>query len=108
MSRLVWVCLAIALAGCQTGGAGNALGLCTAVCRCAEGQLPSQQRACVEQCVSQSDVREAPLACEECVFENDSSCRDLIQVCFDFNGPCNQPGPDPGPGPVPPDDVPSL
>jgi hypothetical protein len=98
MSRLVWVCLAIALAGCEAGGAGNARGLCTAVCRCvAEGALPNQQRECVEECVADIDIAQVAPTCEECVFEHSRSCNDLFEVCI-FGGACSDPDP---PQPVP-------
>jgi hypothetical protein len=104
MSRFVRVCLAIALAGCETGGAGNALGLCSTVCRCLE-QLPSQQRACVDECLAQGVVDEAPAACEACVFEHASSCEDLLTRCED---PCSpQPVPD-DPTPPPPPEPPTF
>jgi hypothetical protein len=101
MRRFVWVCLAIALVGCEAGGGvRNALGLCSTVCRCAAG-LPGQQQACVDECVDEIDTVAIPSACERCVFQNASSCTDLFETCFD-GGPCD---PDPEP-PVPVPDTP--
>jgi hypothetical protein len=102
--RFAWVCLAVALAaGCETGTGGNQLGICSTVCRCAAGGLPSEQDACVEQCLGFPSFFVTPL-CETCVFENASSCVRMEQECFE-NGLCDgrdPPEPDPGPDPAPP------
>ena len=92
--RFVWVWLAVALAGCESGAAGNELGLCSAVCRC-ESQLPGQQQACVDECVQEAELALLSSACERCVFENSSSCEDLMTKCED---PCSPPRPLPEPG----------
>lgn len=102
MRRLAWgpglaIALALAIAGCSTQAEGNETGLCTAVCRCMGG-LPNQQRACVAECVTDSDVSEVSNACVECVFVNSNMCTDLIQECF-LDGPCGQPTPDPAGNP---------
>ncbi len=98
MRRLAWVCIAIAIAfaGCEASGQGNALGLCSAVCHCVAPGLPGQQRACVDECVADGDVGEVSSACEECVFENSSSCDDLLTRC---EQPCSRPMPIPEPMP---------
>ena len=97
--RFAWVCLAVALAaGCETGTGSNALGVCSTVCRCAAGGLPSEQRACVEVCLDDAVFLATP-TCETCVFENASSCTRMVQECF-VGGACD--GPEPDPGPVPP------
>lgn len=90
MRRFAWVGLAIALAGCEPGAAGNELGLCSAVCRCTNG-LPGQQRACVDTCVAEAELEQLSSACVECVFESSASCTDLVSACFD-GGPCSAPG----------------
>ena len=92
MRRFVWVWLAVALAGCEAGGDGNALGLCSAVCRC-EHPLPGQQQACVEACVQGGEADEVSGACEECIFENASACEDLQTKC---DATCSSPRPPPG------------
>src|SRR5689334_16521884 len=95
--RFAWVCLAVALAACQTGAGGNELGLCSAVCRCAVSQLPAEQRACLDQCVRDADTSRVTDACEECVFENSQSCTHMMERCFASGGAC-RPQPEPFPG----------
>lgn len=104
MRRFVWVWLAgaLALAGCDAGGQGNQLGVCSTVCRCAAGALPGQQRTCVTECLGDVDVARVPQACVECVFENADSCTDLTAVCFENNGPCEPEPPQPVPDTPPP------
>ncbi len=93
MRRLSWVCLVVAaLAGCDAGGGGNALGLCSAVCHCVAPGLPGQQQACVDECVAEGGIDDTSAACEECVFENASSCGDLLTRCAQ---PCSRPQPVP-------------
>jgi hypothetical protein len=93
MRRLARVCLALAaLAGCDAGDGGNALGLCSVLCNCIAPGLPGLQQACVDECVAAPIVRNAPAECEECVFENASSCDDLQTRCAQ---PCSQPQPVP-------------
>jgi hypothetical protein len=84
--RLAWLCLALALAGCTTGPAGNQLGLCTTVCRCTIG-LPSQQRACVDECLQESFFASVPNACETCVLESAPACT-RIAGCFASDSVC--------------------
>jgi hypothetical protein len=101
---LPWVCLAAALAaalaGCEAEAGDNTLGVCSAVCRCTAGALPSQQRACMDQCLQVPIL--ASSACEVCVFENANVCTHLIDRCFSAIGDPCLPGPGPDPGPVPP------
>jgi len=96
-----WVCLAAALAaalaGCEAGAGDNTLGLCTAMCRCTAGALPSQQRACLDQCL-QVPVLDSS-ACEACIFENADVCTHLLDRCFASLGDACLPGPDPRPEP---------
>lgn len=88
--------LAVALAGCEAGTGDNTLGVCSTVCRCTAGALPSQQRACLDQCL-QVPVPDSS-ACEACVFENADVCTHLLERCFaSFGDPCLS-----GPGPEPP------
>jgi hypothetical protein len=93
--RFAWVCLAVALAGCETGSGGNDLGVCSTVCRCL-GALPSQERVCVEECLDTAALF-ASRACEACVFENASSCSHMGERCF-ASGLCSDPDPEPPPG----------
>jgi hypothetical protein len=101
MTRIAWVWLAaaLALAGCEAGGEGNALGICSTVCRCLTG-LPGEQEMCVDECVAEEVVADVTSACERCVFQNAGVCTNLFVACFN-GGPCD-PGPQPDPDPVPP------
>jgi hypothetical protein len=93
MRRLAWVVLVLAaLAGCDAGGGGNALGLCSALCHCLAPGLPWQEPECVDECAAGAGVQYAPAACEVCVFENASSCDDLLTRCAQ---PCSRPQPVP-------------
>jgi hypothetical protein len=60
-------------------------------------ELPGQQRACVDECVDELSVVNLSSACEACVFENSSSCEDLLTKCDD---PCSNPRPIPQDGTV--------
>ncbi|HSK04266.1 MAG TPA: hypothetical protein VK932_23595 [Kofleriaceae bacterium] len=96
MRRLSWVVLVLAaLAGCDAAGSGNALGLCSTVCRCLAPGLPGQQQECVDECAAGAGVQNVTAACEECVFENASSCDDLLTRC---EQPCSRPQPLPDTG----------
>ncbi len=91
--RLAWVVLVLAaLAGCDAAGSGNAHGLSSVLCHCLAPGLPGQQQACVDECVVGAGIQNAPAACEECLFENASSCDDLLTRCAQS---CRQPQPVP-------------
>lgn len=51
------------------------------VCRCMAGGLPSQQRECVTECVSDLAAIELPNACVECIYANADSCATLMSTC---------------------------
>jgi hypothetical protein len=91
--------LALGLAGCQQDAEDSAMALCTIVCRC-ESSLPSEQRACVDECVPEAAVEEIPNACLQCIFERSASCSDLGERCFS-NGPCDDPPRPSGDGGIP-------
>ena len=107
--RFAWVCLAamlglgLGLVGCETGSGNNELGICSTLCRCSPG-LPSQQRACVDQCLEIAGSLSTQ-ACETCIFENAKSCGHMAERCF-LSQVCelSDPDPDPEPDPVPPID----
>lgn len=94
--RFAWVCLAVALAtGCETGTGSNELGVCSTVCRCAAGALPSEQSACIEECLDIASFV-ATRECEACVFENVSSCTRMERLCF-ATTVCGGSAPEPDP-----------
>lgn len=83
MSRFASICvgLVLAIAGCAPAASGNEESLCTVVCRCQAGGLPSQQRACVDACVEDADLGAVTDACVACIFVNADSCTTLFETC---------------------------
>ena len=63
------------------------------VCRCTAGGLPSQQRECVNECVSELGAIELPNACVECIYANSESCATLMSTCENACGRDDEPVP---------------
>ena len=68
-----------ALLGCHAQQADLKQDVCDVLCRC-EFVLPGEQAECVPECVAHmGDVSDD---CEQCAFENESSCATESSVCL--------------------------
>ena len=93
MRQLIWTCVVVWLAGCDTPADVKAQIACTTLCNCFGG--PIGKDACVSDCVEDSGIGQAPDDCFECIQAHASECSTLQRDC---NRLCLRP---PAPGDLP-------
>jgi hypothetical protein len=97
--RVLWVCVATWLAGCEIPPEVKAQIACETVCTClAPGGLVEE---CIQECVEDGDLGQVPDDCFECIQTHANQCSTLEADCEPI---CEMEPPPPGPdaGGVPP------
>jgi hypothetical protein len=78
-----WLTVALTgwLAGCTETVAGDALDVCTPLCRCSDAPLPGEQRDCMATCTAQFVAHPLAAPCVTCVVDHAARCPGLLDDC---------------------------
>jgi len=85
--RMRWIAwgswLVLCLAACERSDEGQALAVCSVLCRCEAPPLPAIQDECTEECVGDIGQFQLPQQCLDCVIGNADRCNNIENLCED-------------------------